>query len=156
MNSASIKTHVYEKRSVINTTMANMLAFHSSAKALPTLTPPPLFVQINSEWLKSLTEGDLKFTLWFAFIPIRWHARHEAGPIETSFADLMIDGPMGYWRHEHIFESVEGGVSLTDRVTLGHKSGIQGIFTRLMFDGIPLRFLFFYRHMQTKRALHKK
>lgn len=155
MDSPSLKTHTYEKKSLVKTTMQDMLDFHSSPKALPKLTPPPLFVQINSEWIKSLTEGDLQFTLWFGFIPIRWHARHEAGPIPTSFADLMVAGPMGYWRHEHIFEEAEGGIMLTDRVTLGHKNGIQGLLTRLMFDGIPLRFLFFYRHMQTKRFLHK-
>jgi len=103
-----------------------------------------------------LSEGELEFNLWFGPIPIRWIARHEPGPTENSFADRMVKGPMAYWRHEHIFESVSDGAKLTDRVTIAHKPGISGLITRLMFDGIPLRILFFYRHMRTKAALRRR
>lgn len=144
---------VYEKSTVMNTTLEKMQGFHQSEDAFSKLIPPPMIGQIREDNRSSNTEGDLKFTLWMGPIPIKWHARHEAGPTETSFADLMVSGPMAYWRHEHIFEVVEGGVKLTDRVSLAHKGGIQGILTRLMFDGIPLRILFFYRHLRTKMAV---
>lgn len=146
-------THVYEKSSVFKTSMQKMIAFHEAPDVFGKLAPPPIFIRVQEDNRTSLTEGDLKFTLWFAFIPVPWHAQHQPGPTETSFADLMVDGPMQYWRHEHIFEKVEGGVRLIDRVTLAHKPGLQGIFTRLMFDGIPLRILFFYRHLRTKWAV---
>ena len=97
----------------------------------------------------------MKFTLWFGFIPIKWHAQHQAGPTETSFADLQLSGPMAYWRHEHIFEEVDGGIRLTDRITLAHQTGIKGLLTHLMFDGLPLQFLFFYRHLRTKWAVER-
>ncbi len=148
----TVKTHIYEKRSVINTSIARMIAFHNEPKALGTLTPPPIFMQLHRDDRKSLSEGEIEFTLWFLFIPIRWIARHEAGPTETSFADRQVKGPMGYWRHEHIFREVPGGVELTDRVKLGHRPGVQGILTRLAFDGLPLRMLFFYRHLRTRLA----
>lgn len=146
-------THIYEKRSVMNTTMDKMMAFHQSPKALSQLTPPPIFVRLRRDDRTSITDGDLEFTLWFGPIPLHWHVQHESGPTETSFADRMLSGPMGYWRHEHIFREVEDGVELTDRVTLAHKTGIQGILTRLMFDGLPLRILFFYRHLRTQMAV---
>lgn len=144
---------VYEKSTVMNTTLEKMMAFHESEDAFKKLIPPPMVGQIQEDTRTSITEGQLKFTLWLGPIPIRWHAEHQVGPNDTSFADLMIAGPMAYWRHEHVFETVEGGVKLIDRVTLAHKSGIQGLFTRLMFDGVPLRFLFFYRHLRTKWAV---
>ncbi|MGB7341823.1 MAG: hypothetical protein WBC91_23195 [Phototrophicaceae bacterium] len=147
------QTTVYEKSSVMATTMEKMQAFHESQDAFSKLVPPPMIAQLREDNRTSNTEGDLKFTLWMGPIPIKWHAQHQAGPIDTSFADLMVDGPMEYWRHEHIFEAVTGGIQLTDRVTLAHKSGFQGILTRLMFDGLPLRFLFFYRHLRTKWAV---
>ncbi len=137
----------------MDTTVDKLMEFHASSEAFSTLVPPPMIAKIREDTRQSITSGDLKFTLWIGPVPIKWHARHEAGPTEHSFADLMIEGPMKYWRHEHVFEEVEGGVKLIDHITLAHKDGLQGVFTRLMFDGIPLRFLFFYRHLRTKSAV---
>ena len=95
----------------------------------------------------------MRFTLWFGPIPIRWLARHEPGPTSHSFADSQVKGPLAYWRHEHIFNEVAGGVELTDRITLAHRGGLRGLWTRLAFDGLPLRILFAYRHWRTRRAL---
>lgn len=148
-------THIFEKSSVMKTTMDKMIAFHAAPDAFGKLAPPPIFMQIHEDNRTSNTEGDLKFTLWFGFIPIKWHAQHQAGPTETSFADLQLSGPMAYWRHEHIFEEVDGGIRLTDRITLAHQTGIKGLLTHLMFDGLPLQFLFFYRHLRTKWAVER-
>jgi ligand-binding SRPBCC domain-containing protein len=144
--------HIFQSNIVIRTTVEKMIAFHSDPAALSRLTPPPIFVRLHKDTRTSLTEGEIDFTLWFAFIPFHWIARHEPGPTPTSFADRMIEGPMAYWRHEHIFQEVPDGVMLTDRVTLAHHPGLRGLFTRLMFDGLPLRILFFYRHLRTRLA----
>lgn len=116
------------------------------------LTPPPIFIQVHADRRVSLTEGDLDFTLWFGPLPLRWLARHE--PLEgPGFAEWQVKGPMAYWRHEHMFRELPEGVELHDRVTLAHKPGLPGLLTRLMFDGIPLRILFLYRHWRTRRAV---
>jgi len=146
---------VFEKRTVFKTTLEKIEAFHQDRAALATLTPPPIFVQLHHDGRTSLTAGDLDFTLWFLFIPIRWLARHEAVPGQHGFAEWQVKGPMGYWRHEHLFEPVEGGVVLHDRVTLAHKPGLAGLLTRLMFDGLPLKILFFYRHWRTRQAVER-
>jgi len=154
MLSVPVNAKHYEKVSVLpHTTLEKVWAFHAAPNAFQKLTPPPMFVQVRDNRLTSLTEGDVKFTLWLAFIPIAWWARHEVGPIETSFADRMIEGPLAYWRHEHIFRVVGEGVELTDRITLAHKSGFAGLLSRLLFDGVPLRILFFYRHLRTRWAV---
>lgn len=155
MSSRSISdnAHTYEKRSVFNTTIEAITQFHDAPETMPKLSPPPIFVQIKRDERTSLTAGELEFTLWFGPIPIHWIARHQPGPTPTSFADLMVKGPLEYWRHEHIFEETADGVALTDRVTMIHKPGVPGLLTRLMFDGIPLRILFFYRHLRTRLTL---
>lgn len=144
---------VFEKRSVFKTTLDKMNAFHQDRAALSKLTPPPIFIQLHNDGRTSLTAGDLDFTLWFGPLPIRWLARHEEMPGKAGFAEWQVNGPLKYWRHEHIFEPVEGGVALYDRVTLEHAPGFKGLMTRLMFDGLPLKFLFFYRHLRTRRAV---
>jgi ligand-binding SRPBCC domain-containing protein len=145
--------HIYEKRSIIHTTMERMIAFHQDPSTMPKLSPPPIFVKIHRDERISLIEGELEFTLWFGPIPVHWVARHEPGPTGTSFSDVMVKGPMAHWRHEHIFEEDSQGITLIDRVTLTHKPGLPGVFTRLMFAGLPLRILFFYRHLVTRLTI---
>lgn len=140
----------FTHRSVIPTTMAQMIAFHEDRRAVAKLTPPPIFVRVHRNDLISLTDGEVEITLWFGLFPVRWIARHEPGPTETSFADRQIRGPLESWRHEHIFRQLEGGIELTDRVTYEHERGKWGIFTRLFFNGFMLRFLFIYRHLRTR------
>ena len=142
--------HTFIKKSVMKTTLDKMMQFHEHPKAFSKLTPPPIFVQVHRDDRTSITDGEIEFTLWLGFIPLRWLAIHQPGPTDSSFVDELLKGPMAYWRHEHIFTEVEGGVELMDRITIAHKSGVKGILTRLMFDGIPLRFLFFYRHLRTR------
>lgn len=149
------QTHIYEKRSQLKTSVAQLVAFHERADIFAKLSPPPLIVQVRRDDRKSLTEGDLEFTLWFGPVPIKWWARHEPGPTPASFADVMVAGPLAYWRHEHIFQESDGGAELVDRVTLAHHTGWRGIFSRLMFDGVPLQFLFFYRHLRTRSIVEK-
>lgn len=152
----TVNTKVFEHRSVIPTTVEAMTAFHNQPSALRRLTPLPIIMQKLSDQRTSLTEGNLEFRLWFGPVPIHWHAQHEPGPTSHSFADRMIEGPMAYWRHEHIFNQQADGVELIDRLNLAHKPGLPGLLTRLIFDGLPLRFLFIYRHLVTRLALRGK
>jgi ligand-binding SRPBCC domain-containing protein len=144
----------FEKRIFLpHITVQTLWDFHARPNAFQILTPPPMFIRVHENHLTSLTDGDVRFTLWLTVFPVAWWARHQPGPIETSFADLMIEGPMAYWRHEHLFIAVADGVELVDRITLSHKPGLAGVLTRLFFDGLPLRVLFFYRHLRTRWAL---
>jgi len=146
-------TRVFTHSSIIPTTMERIIAFHNAKDALRKLTPPLLIMQCVRDERTSLTHGEVEFVLWFGLFPVRWLARHEAGPITTSFVDRMIQGPMDSWEHQHIFREIPGGVELTDQITLAHKAGLPGLFSRLIFDGIPLRILFLYRHWRTRREL---
>ena len=141
----------FEHRSVIVTTMDAMIAFHQNPAAFRQLTPPPIFAQVHRRDWRSMTDADIEFTLWFAFFPVRWIVKHEPGPIPTSFIDRQIKGPVETWVHRHIFNKVEGGVELIDRLTIiHHKSGFWAIFSRLFFNTPALRFLFWYRHLRTR------
>lgn len=154
--SENIQTKVFEHRSIMPTTLEAMMNFHAQPEALPKLTPFPIIAQLLRDDRVSLTAGELEFRLWFAFIPVRWLAQHEAVDNEAhAFADRMLEGPMAFWLHQHIFKEVPEGVELIDRITLAHQSGWKGFFTRLFFDGLPLRFLFIYRHLRTRFATRK-
>jgi len=143
----------FEHRSTFPGTAAQVMAFYSLPNAPALLTPPPLFFQIRADRRTSIRDGELEFTLWFGPIPFRWLSRHEPGMTETAFVDRMITGPLRTWVHEHGARDVPGGVEVIDRIQIAHGDGLTGLFTRLFFDGLPLRFLFIYRAMRTRAAV---
>lgn len=144
---------IFTHTSTLPTPVENLVAFHNDPKVLRYLTMPPLILQVLRDDRTSLSAGEIEFKLWFGPIPVRWLARHTAGPTSTSFKDIQIKGPLALWEHEHLFEAVPGGARLTDRITLEHRPGLAGFLTRLIFDGLPLRMLFTYRHWRTRLAL---
>lgn len=146
-----VKEFIYQ--STIPTSLEETIAFHENKDALKELTMPPIIIQVNRDDRGSMTDGEIEFKLWFGPFPVRWLAKHEPGPIETSFKDIQVEGPMAFWEHEHIFEPVPGGIRLIDKIHYAHKGGLKGLLTRLLFDGIPLRILFMYRHWKTHRTL---
>jgi len=150
-NKPQAKTFTHS--SVVPAPMNEVLSFYASQEAFQKLAMPPMVVRIRRDGRTSLTAGELDFTMWFGPVPVRWLARHEAGPTPTSFKDTQVAGPLARWEHEHLFESIEGGVRMTDRVTFAHRSGWRGLLTRLFFDGLPLRIFFAFRHWRTRRLV---
>ncbi len=147
----------FSAKTTIPTTLEKMAAFHAERRALQRLTPPPVFVQVKRDTRTSPQSGELEFVLWFGFIPTRWHVRHEAGPIETSFADRMLSGPMQFWYHQHIFREVEGGVELTDQIEYEYPDkGFGALFSRVTLAPIMLHILFAYRHWRTRAGTREK
>lgn len=150
------RTHTF--RTILPGTAEQVMAFYADPKAPVILTPPPIFFQIRDDRRTSITSGEIEFTLWFTFIPFKWTSRHEPGSTPTAFIDRMIAGPAEVWVHEHIAHNLTdkpGFVEVSDILEIAHKGGLTGVFTRLFFDGLPLRFLFFYRHLRTRQVLKK-
>jgi ligand-binding SRPBCC domain-containing protein len=143
----------FEHRSKMLGSVQALVDFHADPRALLQLSMPPTFIQVLRDERTSMTAGRITFRLWLGPLPVRWVAEHASGPTETSFIDRMVEGPMAHWEHQHIFETTESGAVLVDRISLAHKPGLVGLFTRLAFDGLPLRILFMYRHWRTRRAL---
>lgn len=144
---------VFQHRSVILAPVERVFAFHAEPGALRQLTMPPTRITIQADRRRSLTEGEVEFTLWLGPIPVRWIAEHMPGPNATSFTDRMVRGPMAYWEHQHIMQPHPDGTELIDRIRYAHKSGLYGVFTRLVFGRFALRVLFAYRHWRTRRAV---
>jgi ligand-binding SRPBCC domain-containing protein len=152
-NTPPANAKVFEHVSIMPGTAAQLFEFHAAPGAFSRLTPPPIFVQMHRNALRTLTDGEVEFTLWFGPLPVRWHARHSPGANATSFIDQMVSGPVAYWYHEHLMTDTPQGAELRDRITIAHKPGLAGLLSRLMFDGLPLRVLFLYRHLRTRMAL---
>ena len=143
----------FVKRSVIRSDLQALQAFHEDPGALQRLTPPGLPMTIVEDGRSSISEGDVLLRMGPGPLSLRWLARHGPGPTAHSFTDRLIDGPLAHWEHQHIFEPLEEGVALIDRISLEHRPGWRGLLTRLLFDGPALSLLFRYRHWRTRKAL---
>ncbi len=141
------------RRSEMRGDLQSLQAFHEDPRALQRLTPPFLQMRLESDERTSLTAGDVVFRMGPGPFSLRWRARHEPGPTACSFTDRLVDGPLAHWEHQHIFEPLEEGVALIDRISLQHRPGWRGLLTRLLFDGPALSLLFRYRHWRTRVAL---
>ena len=91
------KSRRFVQSSVIMTTLQEMKRYRADPRALARLTPPPIFMRVLRDDRRSLTEGEIEFTLWFGPLPIRWLARHENGPSPDSIADVQLRGRAGRW-----------------------------------------------------------
>ncbi len=146
---------VFVRRSEIRSDVQSLWAFHEGPDALQRLTPPGLPMKVVQDGRRSLTEGDVLLQMGAGPFSLRWLARHEAGPSACSFTDRLVDGPLAHWEHQHIFEPLQQGVALIDRISLEHRPGWRGLLTRLLFDGPALSLLFRYRHWRTRKALEE-
>lgn len=127
--------------------------FHSDARALQRLTPPPIGVQLHRA--DPLAEGALAdFTLWFGPLPVRWVAVHTQVSRLHGFTDTQARGPLQSWRHTHRFERVSEHVTrILDHIEYEYPAGLPGLLARVLFSPLGLRLLFTYRRWVTRRAL---
>jgi uncharacterized protein (TIGR01777 family) len=141
---------VFEKRSVVPASAAQLFRYHAAPRAFQRLTPPWEHADVV-EPLRRLADGErATFTVSVGPVPVRWVARHEnvvdSGPPGTilGFDDVMEQGPASSWRHQHRFEPVtDTACTLVDRITWTTPPG--GGFV----VGPKLERMFAYRHAIT-------
>lgn len=130
--------------------------FHCSTTALKRLTPFPVVVQIHH--LEPLGEGSItEFTMWFGPFPVRWTARHVNVDRLHGFTDVQEKGPMLHWRHTHTFTALADVVTeVQDRIEFEYQTGLNYLWTRLLYAPFMLRILFLYRSWVTKKVALSK
>lgn len=144
-------TMVFEHRFEVDAPIDVVRDFHGSTAALEVLTPPGAMVKVHDGG--ELQEGlVVRFTMWLGPIPVEWTARHEnVGP--DGFVDVMVSGPMAYWRHTHSFIATASGTTqVVDRIEYAHPEGMGGIKTRVLFGKPALGVLFGHRRRATQRV----
>jgi ligand-binding SRPBCC domain-containing protein len=139
----------------VNAPLQKVAEFHRDLRALKLLSPPPMFVQLHQ--VEPLAEGSkAEFTMWFGPIPLHWLAVHSGVDALHGFTDTQMRGPMQTWRHTHHFESLdEQSTQVNEQVEYEYKSGLAGLFTRILFNPLGLRVLFTYRAWVTRKQVKK-
>lgn len=143
----------FVSRFVVPASLEAVARFHADPRALTRLTPPPTLMRVHR--MDPLGEGSVsEFTMWVGPIPIRWRAVHSGFTALKGFTDTQELGPMARWIHRHSYRALDDGrTEVLDQIWYEHPSGWRGILTRALFSKLPLKALFAYRAIATRRAL---
>ncbi len=79
-------------------------------------------------------------------IPLTWVTLISDVEQPHFFADEQLKGPYAYWRHEHRFKEIEGGVEMEDIVTYQVPLGPIGKIANSLFVKRQLKSIFDYRY----------
>jgi ligand-binding SRPBCC domain-containing protein len=87
------------------------------------ITPPPLHIAAGTR---------IDYRLRLHGVPFCWQSRISVWEPPLRFVDEQTRGPYRRWRHEHIFEAVEGGTLCHDLVDYAVYGGslIDALFVR--------------------------
>lgn len=122
--------------------------FFSDASNLKRITPPWLRMDILSSLPVEMKQGaEILYRIRMYSIPLKWKTRITLWDPPSRFVDVQEKGPYREWVHEHLFEPVESGAVMTDRVRYRHFGG--KLINRL-FVAVRLNEVFDYRARRIK------
>jgi ligand-binding SRPBCC domain-containing protein len=140
--------YTLEAKQFLPVTIEEAWDFFSSPVNLRDITPAHMNFEITSKCHGKAYTGQI-ITYRVSPIPgFRTSWVTEITHVEEGkyFVDEQRFGPYSMWHHEHIFEVVEGGVMMTDRVSYKIPLGILGHMAHVFFIKKQLTDIFSYRN----------
>lgn len=156
---------IFERETLVRAPLDEVWEFYSAIDGLVALTPGWFGLRVESVTgpdgsadPPALIEGT---TIDLSVQPLgigprqRTTSRIEEHRREDDVAilrDRMIEGPFAEWLHTHVFEAVDGGTLVRDRVEYRLPCGAAGrLAARAMVVGLAPTFR--YRHRRTRELL---
>ena len=128
-------------------------AFFSSPKNLAEITPNELGFVVHGEVPEKMYPGlFIQYTVSpLLGIPMTWVTEITHIREGSYFVDEQRVGPYDIWHHEHFFESIPGGVKMTDVVHYKVPFGILGTLVHPFIVRPKLEQIFSYRWKANER-----
>jgi ligand-binding SRPBCC domain-containing protein len=94
-----------------------LFRFFSRPENLALITPPDLGFRLLTPSPVEMRRGRLiDYRIRLMGLPVRWRTLISSYEPPQRFVDEQLLGPYSFWYHEHLFESLDGGTLLIDRV----------------------------------------
>ena len=126
---------------IVPVPVTQTFAFFADAANLERLTPRWINFRILTPRPIAMHEGaviDYRMALYG--LPMPWRTRIDSWEPGVRFVDRQIAGPYRWWRHEHLFEAVDGGTRIIDLVEYAPRAAI--ISSRLVRRDVGRIFAF--------------
>jgi ligand-binding SRPBCC domain-containing protein len=141
-----LRVHLLERSQRVPLSVEDAFAFYGNADNLQQITPPWLRFRILDPRPRALSAGArLQYSLVLHRFPIRWITEIDIWEPPHRFVDFQVRGPYRIWEHTHVFEPVERGTRLIDRVRYAIPYGPLGMLAHVAFVRRDLRRIFDYR-----------
>jgi len=143
----------FVKESFIRASQERVFSFHEQPDVLRLLLPPWESARvIESARISEVGARAVVETRVLGPLTIKWVAEHTVYDPPHRFEDIQIKGPFSSWRHRHIVEPQQGGVTLRDEIEYEPPMGFLGrAFAPILIQG-RLQRLFDYRHQITRKC----
>jgi len=123
----AVKTYTLSFAQQVARPLPEVFDFFSRAENLEALTPPWLNFKILDVKPQPVQQGTLiNYSLRVHGIPLRWTSEIIEWEPPHRFVDLQLRGPYKLWRHEHRFETCQGGTLISDTINLALPLGFLG------------------------------
>ncbi|HEY1065408.1 MAG TPA: SRPBCC family protein [Pirellulales bacterium] len=148
------RTHRIESEQFVARPRDEVFPFFADAANLEALTPPFLGFQILTPAPIAMQAGALiDYRIRLHGVPITWRTEITVWEPPYRFVDEQRRGPYQLWRHEHLFEEVNGGTRIIDRVDYRVPGWfLAGLINRFYVQG-DLQKIFAYRRTQIDALL---
>jgi ligand-binding SRPBCC domain-containing protein len=121
------KTYTLFFQQQVSRQLPEVFDFFSRAENLEALTPPWLNFKILKVEPQPVRQGTLiNYSLRVHGIPLRWTSEIVEWEPQHRFVDIQLRGPYKLWRHEHRFETNNGGTLISDTISLALPLGLLG------------------------------
>ena len=122
--------------------------FFADAHNLEQITPPLVrFHVVTPRPIVMRTGLLIDYKLRIRGVPTRWQSEITAWEPTVRFVDEQRRGPYKFWRHEHRFETCDGGTRVFDEVHYGVPGGA---LINWLLVGRDVRKIFTYRQQRLK------
>lgn len=146
--------HVLEREQFLPIGLDKAWSFFSSPRNLAVITPPEMGFVIRQPFDDRPAHAGQRITYTVrpvAGIPLTWVTLIAQVEAPFRFVDTQIKGPYAHWWHEHMFEAVEGGVRMRDRVEYALPLGPLGELAHGIFVRRRLKEIFDFRQRTLER-----
>ena len=144
---------IFEKKTRIPASAAQVFAWHERPQALRQLIPPDAPIRVISH-TGGIRDGALVvLRIGYGIASVTWRARHEGYRPGVSFTDVQERGPFAYWRHTHLFHPEgESACVLHDHIEYALPCGAPARWVASRLVRSQLEKTFQYRHHITFQA----
>ena len=142
--------HRLHRTQVVPAPLDDIWAYFSSPKNLNAMTPPHMKFEIIHGGDNMMFQGQMiEYRVQLVpMISSRWLTEITVVEEKVFFVDEQRIGPYRFWHHEHRFETIKGGTSITDQVTYELPFGPLGDLVHSAWVRNQLKLIFNYRHEQ--------
>ena len=141
-----MKTFEINIKQHINKPLDVVFEFFSKPENLEMITPKSLSFNMLTPTPVKMEKGSLiDYTIRLFGIPIHWRTLISDYEPPFRFVDQQIKGPYTFWHHTHLFQKVDGGVEIIDKVKYSLPMGWLGTLVHSIWVRKDLEKIFEHR-----------